>query len=298
LPGQRKLTKDEQDKAQAELKAQQEKAEKEKLAAAEAYRLALIEAGKANKAAADGKKADEKKDDPSPEDKEKQGKLMEKARAAGEELKRAADDFAKKRDELDGINHFLSHPEDLYTVFSSSRTAPGTLSTCEQVASFLDQCNSQNWRGPDCETFLNRVKKCADPSLIRTDGGEGVCGFPPVKPEDAEHALVVACDPGRKLPVPGQDPCQKVIDGPKVTEYFGRNGFRRPAPGCGDPNSRVEPEACTGTFRIIDFGVPDLQQLADWGKKHLGGPLILITVKNPEPNPRPEPTPNPQPRPK
>jgi hypothetical protein len=206
----------------------------------------------------------------------------------------------QKQEELDRkqIEEDIAHPEQLYTPPLVASPAPGARTKCEEAADFLDQCNSQNWRGAECERFLAGISKCADPSLVRTDGEGAACGLPAVSPEATEHALLVACDAGRRRPVPGEDPCKVVIDGVAVSRFYGPNGFLRPsAPGCGDPNSRVDPETCITTFRVIEFGVPDLQKIAEYGRQKLGGPLVLITVKNPDPTPRPGPGPRPGPRP-
>jgi len=217
------------------------------------------------------------------------------AQDAWTEYGKAAGDEMTAEQERKQIEDAINDPNGLFTVPNVATPAPDTRSTCEDVADFLDQCNSQNWRGSECERFLAGMRKCGDPRRQRTDGESTSCGLPAVSSEEAERAFLIACDAGRKRPVPGEDPCRVVLQNLKVTEYYGAAGFRKPGPGCGDPKSLVEPEACVGTFRIVTFGVPDLQQIANLARTKFGGPLILITVRNPDPAPNPKPGPSPDP---
>jgi hypothetical protein len=161
-----------------------------------------------------------------------------------------------------------------------SRTDPNAVSACEELSEFVARCNDNGWKRQDCQSFLQRMKGCADPAV--TDplpDNDETCRLPAADPEAARRAAVLACQKVTR-PVPGVDPCSPMaVDAQVYTFALGRG---KP---CSDPAAITDPEQCVPTMSLATFGRTLTQRDLDALRKKAGGPVIFLPRLGPAPSP-------------
>jgi hypothetical protein len=231
--------------------------------------------------------------------KEKQ-KLEGAVRAEKDPQKKAQlQDQLKKKAEEWSAAHKKAYEDPNKREPGTSHPAGNEATACDEALQAaretLYECNRTGWKSAGCKSLEAKLHGCPQPELIYVDPDAGYACDPKVDPEALKDAWVAHCEELRRG-VDGQNPCVK----PDVDES-GRliAGQHVRSDLCNDPAALVDPEqnSCIAALVVPrPFGEPSVHQLVVFGLNKFGGPVVVLTRKDPEPpKPGPEPRPNPNP---
>jgi hypothetical protein len=170
-----------------------------------------------------------------------------------------------------------------------ARGVQGFESPCTQTLLFVGECNRDGWTSPECRALLDRVNGCLDRTVADpANPDETTCPVPAVDSGKVQDVMMVLCS-SKKRYGPDDNPCDgKFVQGIARTYWTDSKKVDE----CKDPLI-LRSEACAADVTVVEFGVPDLEEIRNFGLDKLGGPIFIFPTGTPRdaggPTPKPPP---------
>lgn len=199
------------------------------------------------------------------------------------ELDKKVADAKKKWD--DAYEKAESDPNKYVPGVSEVTREPTPCEEALQAArEFLYECHRTGWESSQCQQLQARLQGCPAPTQIYVDPGIG--GFscaPTIDAEALRNAWVARCELLHRG-VLGTNPCAQLkLDPDGRFAEAGSTGFCRP-----EVDTYVIPDGdgCITVVRVEQFGALNPQTLLVWAINKLGGPVVVLPVRDPVPAPQ------------
>ncbi|MBK6441374.1 MAG: hypothetical protein IPF90_04335 [Actinomycetales bacterium] len=181
------------------------------------------------------------------------------AKKADAEAKKKAEEAAKAREDAQKKASAAGTPGSTPAPTGGTGTGSGTSgtpagqsaeSTCEKVRRQVWECEQGGWKSFSCQELARMLQGCRmDMTVALVDGDSAVCGLPTVSTEELVRARDQACGLLVGHPMPGVDPCTRVVEG--TPEIRGECDPTIAYGGCPD-----EPDVVVGEDDTVCFPAP------------------------------------------